>query len=166
MTLHRPALVDGPLLIRGRCSALGDIGGELPVLFPVHPRTRRRLEAARRRPPASRFVDPLGYLDFLVAAGRRRARADRLGRSAGGEHRASASRASRCATNTERPVTVRAGTNTLLGLEPERIADILPALSEPLRTDATIPPLWDGRAAERVGEVLERALLPGRAALA
>ena len=68
--------------------------------------------------------------------------------------------------NTERPVTVRAGTNMLLGLAPERIADILPALSEPLRTDATIPPLWDGRAAERVGEVLERALLPGRVALA
>ena len=69
--------------------------------------------------------------------------------------------------NTERPVTVRAGTNTLLGLEPERIADILPALSEPGRNARrAVPPLWDGRAAERVADVLERALLPGRVALA
>ena len=163
VTLHRPALVDGPLLIPVM-QRLGDIGRDMPVLFPVHPRTRRRLEALDVA-SGVHVVDPVGYLDFLSL------QADAAGilTDSGGVQEESTCLGVPCFTlraNTERPVTVRAGTNTLLGLEPGRIADIMPALSEPLGTDATIPPLWDGRAAERVGEVLERALLPGRVALA
>jgi UDP-N-acetylglucosamine 2-epimerase (non-hydrolysing) len=136
----------------------------MPVLFPVHPRTRRRFEALDVA-TGVQLVDPVGYLDFLSL----QADAAAILTDSGGVQEESTCLGVPCFTlraNTERPVTVRAGTNTLLGLEPERIADTLPALAAPFRRDATIPPLWDGRAAERVGDVLERALAPGSVALA
>jgi UDP-N-acetylglucosamine 2-epimerase (non-hydrolysing) len=104
---------------------------------------------------AVRLTEPVSYLDFLSLEADARA----VLTDSGGVQEETTYLGVPCFTlrdNTERPVTVRAGTNTLLGLEPARIADILPALVAP-KTSTEPPPLWDGRAAERVAEVLDRS---------
>jgi UDP-N-acetylglucosamine 2-epimerase (non-hydrolysing) len=155
VTLHRPALVDGPLLA-DVIAHLGALSRELPVLFPVHPRTRKMmggmgLEAA----PAVLLTEPASYLEFLSLEADARA----VLTDSGGVQEETTYLGVPCFTlrdSTERPVTVRAGTNTLLGLEPERIDDILHALTESKRATEP-PPLWDGRAAERIADALRCA---------
>jgi UDP-N-acetylglucosamine 2-epimerase (non-hydrolysing) len=154
VTLHRPALVDGPLL-HVALERLAALAEAIPVVFPVHPRTRTRL-ARFTPPPGLRLIDPLGYLEFLSLE----ADAAAMLTDSGGVQEETTFLGVRCFTlrdNTERPVTVRLGTNTLLGLDPRRIDDLLPALERELPKQAP-PPLWDGHAAERVAEVTTRAL--------
>lgn len=155
VTLHRPALVDGPLL-GDVISQLNAIADELPVVFPAHPRTRKAMSGMEVA-PNMQVLEPIGYLDFLSLE----ADATAVLTDSGGLQEETTYLGVPCFTlrdNTERPVTIRAGTNTLLGLEPSRIADILPALGNagPI---PECPPGWDGRAAERVADVLcgERA---------
>ena len=150
VTLHRPALVDGPLLSE-TLDALSEVACELPVLFPLHPRTRKMLDAVEL-PAGLQLTEPLGYLDFLSLEADARA----VLTDSGGVQEETTYLGVPCFTlrdSTERPVTVRAGTNTMLGLEPARIADILPALAQP-KTVAAPPPMWDGRASQRVGTVI------------
>jgi UDP-N-acetylglucosamine 2-epimerase (non-hydrolysing) len=150
VTLHRPALVDGPLLAAAM-AALETVARELPVAFPVHPRTRKML--AGREWPGVRLLDPLGYLDFLSLE----VDAAAVLTDSGGIQEETTYLGVPCFTlraNTERPVTVRQGTNTVLGLEPGRITDI-PGLLAARRDDPPQPPpKWDGHAAERAAEVL------------
>jgi UDP-N-acetylglucosamine 2-epimerase (non-hydrolysing) len=150
VTLHRPALVDGPQLADA-IAALGDVGEVLPVIFPVHPRTRSMLAAP---PPANvRLVDPVGYLDFLSLE----ADAAAVLTDSGGIQEETSYLGIPCYTlrdNTERPVTLRAGTNTLLGLAPKRIAEIPQLLANRPVEPPQPPEKWDGHAAERVAAVL------------
>jgi UDP-N-acetylglucosamine 2-epimerase (non-hydrolysing) len=150
VTLHRPALVDGPLL-GDAMSRLAEVAGELPVVFPVHPRTRKMLGSAEY--PSVMLVDPIGYLDFLSLE----SEAGAVLTDSGGIQEETTFLGIPCFTlreNTERPVTVRAGTNTLLGLDPARIAEIPKLLGESHASDPQPPPKWDGKAAERVAGVL------------
>lgn len=150
VTLHRPALVDGPLL-RDAFRALGRVAKQLPVLFPLHPRTSKML-ASEELPAGVRLVDPVGYLDFLSL----QADAKAVLTDSGGVQEETTYLGVPCFTlrdNTERPVTLRAGTNTLLGLEPERIDDLLELLDR-ANGPASVPRLWDGKASERLGDAL------------
>jgi UDP-N-acetylglucosamine 2-epimerase (non-hydrolysing) len=150
VTLHRPALVDGPLLADAM-AALGSVASELEVVFPVHPRTRKMLGGMEH--PGVRLIDPVGYLDFLSLE----ADAGAVLTDSGGIQEETTYLGVPCFTlrdNTERPVTVRAGTNTLLGLDPARIAEI-PALLAGAPSTAPEPPrFWDGRAAQRIAAIL------------
>jgi UDP-N-acetylglucosamine 2-epimerase (non-hydrolysing) len=149
VTLHRPTLVDGPLLVQA-IGKLAELARELPVLFPVHPRTMKMLEPGFTA-PGLQLVEPVGYLEFLSLE----ADAAAVLTDSGGVQEETTHLGVPCFTlreNTERPVTVRLGTNTVLGLAPERIAEI-PSLLDAQQA-ASRPPLWDGRAAERVAEVL------------
>jgi UDP-N-acetylglucosamine 2-epimerase (non-hydrolysing) len=154
VTLHRPVLVDGPLLdtVMERLAA---VALELPVVFPVHPRTRARLNDTHL-PSGFHVIEPVGYLDFLSLE------ADAAGvlTDSGGVQEETTFLGVPCFTlrdNTERPVTVSAGTNTLLGLNPERIDEIIGALAATRGAKPPDPPpLWDGAAASRVVDVLER----------
>jgi UDP-N-acetylglucosamine 2-epimerase (non-hydrolysing) len=152
VTLHRPALVDGPLL--GETVArLAALAGEMPVVFPVHPRTRKMMEAIDAEHPGLELIEPLGYLDFLSLL----ADAGAVLTDSGGIQEETTYLSVPCFTlrdNTERPVTVRAGTNTLLGLDPGAIAGIPAALAAREATKLEPPPLWDGHAAERVADVI------------
>jgi UDP-N-acetylglucosamine 2-epimerase (non-hydrolysing) len=153
VTLHRPALVDGPLLTEAMVQ-LSDVAREIPVLFPMHPRTRKMLKGRGLRGAGIRLIDPVGYLDFLSL----QADAAAVLTDSGGVQEETTHLGVPCFTlrdNTERPVTVRLGTNTLLGLAPERIAEIPSLLGEAIQCER--PPLWDGRAAERIAEVLSTA---------
>jgi len=152
VTLHRPALVDGPLL-GDAMAALAGIAREVPVLFPVHPRTRARLvELGFGDVPGIDLAEPVGYLDFLSL------QADAAGvlTDSGGIQEETTYLGIPCFTlrdNTERPVTVRAGTNTLIGLDPARIREIPRLLGGADRTPQS-PELWDGHAAERIVDVI------------
>ena len=153
VTLHRPALVDGPLL-GDAMSALAAVAAEMPVVFPVHPRTRKRLAelgwSGEER--GVHLSEPVGYLDFLSLE----ADAGAVLTDSGGIQEETTYLGIPCFTlrdNTERPVTVRAGTNTLLGLDPARISAILELLRAASASPQR-PEFWDGRAAERVARVI------------
>jgi len=152
VTLHRPALVDGELLPE-TMRRLGELAAAMPVVFPVHPRTRQRMEGASAEHPGLLLSEPLGYVEFLSLL----ADAGAVLTDSGGIQEETTYLGVPCFTlrdNTERPVTIRAGTNTLLGLDPAAIAAIPQALSAPRPARTEPPPLWDGRAAERIADVL------------
>jgi UDP-N-acetylglucosamine 2-epimerase (non-hydrolysing) len=156
VTLHRPALVDGPLLAEVM-KGLEVIASDLPVVFPVHPRTRARIRAEGLEPGDKsqlRLLEPMGYLDFLALV----AGAAGVLTDSGGLQEETTFLRVPCLTlrdNTERPITVEMGTNVLLGLEPSRIYDVPELLSgASARTAAQIPPMWDGHAAERIADAL------------
>ncbi len=152
VTLHRPALVDGPLLAE-TVAQLAALAREMPVVFPVHPRTRKEMERVEADHPGLLLSEPLGYVDFLSLV----ADAGAVLTDSGGIQEETTYLGVPCFTlrdNTERPVTIRAGTNTLLGLDPAAIAGIPAALRERPAALSEPPPLWDGHAAERVADVL------------
>ena len=150
VTLHRPALVDGPLLAE-TIAALDRVAERMPVVFPIHPRTRKMLgEGGAGRVT---LIDPTGYLDFLSLEADARA----VLTDSGGIQEETTYLGIPCFTlreNTERPVTVRAGTNTLLGLRPGRIAEIPKLLEREPRGAPQPPEKWDGAAAERIADVI------------
>jgi UDP-N-acetylglucosamine 2-epimerase (non-hydrolysing) len=156
VTLHRPALVDGPLLAEA-IEHLGTVARALPVVFPVHPRTAAALdERGLEIPDGVRLLPPLDYLDFL---GLMRAAAGVLTDS-GGVQEETTVLGVPCFTlraNTERPVTIEQGTNTLLGLEPAGILGIPDRIAAADRSPR-LPEHWDGRAAERVVEAIRTFL--------
>ena len=157
VTLHRPALVDGPQLGEA-IRRLEELSEHLTVVFPAHPRTRKMLDRQGIQVSAERLrlVDPLGYVEFLgLVAGAAGVLTD-----SGGIQEETTFLGIPCFTlrdNTERPVTVELGTNTLLGLAPERIAEIPELLERAAGQPAEQPPLWDGHAAERIVQVLAGA---------
>src|SRR3954452_15978657 len=152
VTLHRPALVDGPLL-EETVAQLAALAQQMPVVFPVHPRTRKMMEGLEPDAPGLHLVDPLGYLDFLsLLADARTVLTD-----SGGIQEETTYLGIPCFTlrdNTERPVTLTSGTNTLLGLDPSRIARIPALLDERTGLPLVPPPLWDGQAAQRIAGVI------------
>ena len=152
VTLHRPNLVDVPDLLARTIAALDDVAETLPVIFPVHPRTRRNLEGSTR----VLLTEPLPYRQFLSLE----AKAAAVVTDSGGIQEETTVLRVPCFTlrdNTERPVTIELGTNTLLGLDPERLREVPALLTEQKR--GQIPPLWDGHAGERAAEEIERLVV-------
>jgi UDP-N-acetylglucosamine 2-epimerase (non-hydrolysing) len=150
VTLHRPSLVDGPLLADA-LAALADLGRELEVVFPVHPRTRAAIDA-QGLGAGVRLLPPLPYLAFMGLV----SRAAAVVTDSGGIQEETTVLGVPCFTlrdTTERPVTVHLGTNTLLGLAPQRIREV-PGLLRAAPPPAPAPEGWDGRAAERIAAVL------------
>lgn len=151
VTLHRPANVDDDATLVDLLGALGTIAARCPVLFPVHPRTRRRL-AALDLPPGITLADPASYLDFLAL----QASARVVLTDSGGVQEETTVLGVPCLTlrdNTERPITIDEGTNRLVGRDPDRIVaaahDVLDHGVEARR-----PALWDGHAGERIADAL------------
>jgi len=152
VTLHRPALVDGDLLPE-TVQRLAELAREMPVVFPVHPRTRKKMEAISAEHPGLLLSEPLGYVDFLSLI----ADAGAVLTDSGGIQEETSYLGIPCFTlrdNTERPVTIRAGTNTLLGLDPAAIAGVPAALAERPNGRPEPPYLWDGHAAERIADIV------------
>jgi UDP-N-acetylglucosamine 2-epimerase (non-hydrolysing) len=157
LTLHRPANVDEPATLGRLMRAVERLQREVPFVFPVHPRTRQTMNAYRDGGalPNLVFTEPLGYLDFMKLLSQARL----VLTDSGGVQEETTFLGVPCLTmreNTERPVTVTEGTNRLVGLDPDRIvAEGLRALAEGKRA-GRVPQLWDGRAAERILDVLTR----------
>jgi UDP-N-acetylglucosamine 2-epimerase (non-hydrolysing) len=154
VTLHRPALVDEPQVLRGVVSALHDIGSDLPLVFPVHPRTRARIEANGFAVDGTRMrlIEPVGYLDFISLE----AEASLVLTDSGGVQEETTVLGVPCLTlreNTERPITVTHGTNRVVGLDPDAIREGA-AIALGGQAVAARPPLWDGRTSERIASIL------------
>ncbi len=169
VTLHRPSNVDSRRTLGGLIDALGQLSHDLPVIFPAHPRTRARLEefglTSALRPVASGpdptrvqrgrvcLLDALPYVDCLCALGAARL----VLTDSGGVQEETTCLGVPCVTlrdTTERPITVRAGTNVVAGTDPERILQLARRALANGRPPAVAPPLWDGHAAERIVDIL------------
>jgi UDP-N-acetylglucosamine 2-epimerase (non-hydrolysing) len=155
VTLHRPSNVENPATLASIMHTLHEIGRELPILFPVHPRTRQRLEASNNHYPGSmvQLVDPLSYIDFLAL----QRFAKLVITDSGGIQEETTYLGVPCLTvreNTERPVTVIFGTNILVGRDMNRLhREVARILAGDQRT-GQVPPLWDGHAAERIAQAV------------
>lgn len=161
-TLHRPANVDDPARLAGLLDALGFVSERLPVMFPVHPRTRKVIADAGLSSKLEQFkdlrmVDPMGYLEFLALTSQARL----ILTDSGGLQEESTALNVPCLTlreNTERPITVAVGSNLVVGTDPARIKDEASKILEGRGKQGRVPELWDGRAAERIAELYARVL--------
>ncbi len=159
LTLHRPSNVDDEGTLGLLLSAIGRIQTEIPIVFPVHPRTRRRLEAMSAVLPSMPglvLADPLPYLDFLQLMAESRC----LLTDSGGIQEETTALQIPCLTlrhNTERPVTVTKGTNRIVGTEPDAIYRSWQDVVEGRWPKGELPDLWDGKAASRIVRVLIEA---------
>jgi UDP-N-acetylglucosamine 2-epimerase (non-hydrolysing) len=159
VTLHRPSNVDASARLRAILETLGDISQHIPLLFPVHPRTRERIKADGFSLQARQLnlIDPVGYLDFLgLQQGAHLVITD-----SGGIQEETTYLGIPCLTlrpSTERPVTVEMGTNILVG---EDLGDLRREVERILSgtvKQGRRPPLWDGLAAERIAGVLRHVV--------
>lgn len=154
VTLHRPALVDDPQRLGAVLATLAETSEALPVIFPLHPRTRRRLESVDPESLDNIIAtEPLDYLDFVALE----ASARLVVTDSGGVQEETSALGVPCLTyreNTERAVTVKLGTNRIVGVDPAALARaISDELARPRRPLRPIP-LWDGRAGERAAEAI------------
>jgi UDP-N-acetylglucosamine 2-epimerase (non-hydrolysing) len=159
LTLHRPSNVDRAETLRQILKAVRVVSSRMPVVFPVHPRTRQRLVefGLDAELDGTTLTDPLGYIDFLALT----SHAALILTDSGGLQEESTALGIPCVTlreNTERPITVTDGTNRVVGT---RCADIVAGVEQALDTTAPrrIPDLWDGHAAERIAQVIETFLV-------
>jgi UDP-N-acetylglucosamine 2-epimerase (non-hydrolysing) len=156
LTLHRPSNVDDEGTLGMLLAAVARIQSEIPVVFPVHPRTRRRLEALTGvlpPMPGLRLVDPLPYLDFLELMANARC----VLTDSGGIQEETTALGIPCLTlrhNTERPITVTRGTNRVVGTEPDAIYESWREIADGKWPEGELPELWDGKAAARVVRAL------------
>jgi len=158
VTLHRPSNVDDPAIFGRILDALAEITRDLPTVFPVHPRTVHNLARLGLKDrldglPSLRLIDPLGYLDFLKLLGH----AAVVLTDSGGIQEETTILGVWCLTvreNTERPVTLTSGTNTLVGTDPARILSEYRRCRTRRVEQPPVPEKWDGRAAERIARIL------------
>ena len=173
VTMHRPSNVDVETKLEPILRALAEMSWQLPVIFPAHPRTRARIAEfgleryvdpngtngcpAVIRPGRISLLEPVGYLDFLqLMADARLVLTD-----SGGIQEETTCLGVPCLTlreNTERPVTLTAGTNTLVGTDAGRILECARKAIGNGRCVASLPPLWDGHTAERIVQILVERL--------
>ncbi len=160
MTLHRPSNVDDRNSLQDILTTLEVIQKELPIIFPIHPRTKKRIEEFGlanqvERMKNLRLVDPLGYLPFL----RLMSKSKLLLTDSGGIQEETTYLRVPCLTlreNTERPVTVEIGTNRLVGMDRGAILKGFEDAMNGSFKDSKIPPLWDGCASERILETMTK----------
>jgi UDP-N-acetylglucosamine 2-epimerase (non-hydrolysing) len=158
VTLHRPSNVDDIPWLSSMLQELTKISSELPIHFPVHPRTRERLQQAGVNGHTStlQLMDPLPYLDFLAL----QTRATVVITDSGGIQEETTYLGVPCLTvreNTERPVTTQIGTNILVGRSIDRLREEVQKIQRGETKQGQIPALWDGKAAERIATILANA---------
>jgi len=153
VTLHRPANVDDGATLKGIFDSLLEVSRDLAVVFPAHPRTRQRIADFGLNPGQFRLLDPLPYIDFLAL----QTRATVVITDSGGIQEETTYLGVPCLTvreNTERPITVSMGTNVLVGRNRDKLRMELAMVLEGKARKGAIPPLWDGRAGERIANVV------------
>ncbi len=157
VTMHRPANVDDKEILKGILETISAIGEQLPVIFPIHPRTRKMIErfgfqkyfSVNKGEAGIRLVEPLGYLDFLHLT----MNAKMVLTDSGGIQEETTVLGVPCITmrhNTERPITCVEGTNVIVGNDPDAITEAARAVLQGRYKKGIIPKFWDGMAAGRI----------------
>jgi UDP-N-acetylglucosamine 2-epimerase (non-hydrolysing) len=160
VTLHRPRNVDSKDNLSGIIHLLNQLSEKKIIIFPIHPRTRSRIEEFGLSDSISENVklsDPIGYIDFLALT----KNAGLIVTDSGGIQEESTYLGVQCVTardNTERPVTVDIGTNHLAGTDPEKILEISLSVLNGNKKEGKIPELWDGKTAQRIMEIIHKYL--------
>jgi UDP-N-acetylglucosamine 2-epimerase (non-hydrolysing) len=157
VTLHRPSNVDDGANLRNILESLLEVNERLEVVFPVHPRTRQRIDRLGINIEKLHFLGPLPYIEFLSL----QRRAVVVITDSGGVQEETTYLGVPCLTlrsNTERPVTVNMGTNVLVGQDPRLLHSELARILEGGAKKGSIPPLWDGCASERIVRALREYL--------
>lgn len=155
VTLHRPSNVDDGKTLKSILESLLAVNDKLDVVFPVHPRTLDRISQFGLSPEKLHLLEPVPYIEFLAL----QRRATAVITDSGGIQEETTYLQVPCLTlrnNTERPITVTMGTNTLVGQDSHKLASELSAILEGKGKRGSVPPLWDGHAAERIADVLQR----------
>ena len=153
VTLHRPANVDDSVILKRILQSLLEVSHDLSVIFPAHPRTRKRIADFGLHADQLQILDPLSYLEFLAM----QSRATVVITDSGGIQEETTYLGVPCLTlreNTERPVTVSLGTNVLVGRDPDKLRSELSRILAGQAKKGTVPPLWDGHAGERIATLL------------
>ena len=156
VTLHRPQNVDDGNTLKSILQLLLEVNQDLPVIFPAHPRTRKRIVDFGLNAGQLQILDPVPYIDFLGL----QARATVVITDSGGIQEETTWLGVPCLTvreNTERPITVSMGTNVLVGTDPGKLRTEFQKVLAGKAKKGTVPPLWDGHAAERIADVLTRS---------
>lgn len=157
LTLHRPSNVDQKATFESLLKALLEIGSQIPIIFPAHPRTQKQLKAFGFRLDSDqiRIINPLGYFDFLFL----QKHAKIVFTDSGGVQEETTFYQVPCLTlrsNTERPITIYEGTNILVGTEPKRIIDEGMKILQGDRKRGIIPKFWDDQVAKRIVQVIRK----------
>jgi len=153
VTLHRPANVDDGVILKSILQSLLEVSQDVSVIFPAHPRTRKRIADFGLHADQLQIVDPLSYMEFLGM----QSRATVVITDSGGIQEETTYLGVPCLTlreNTERPVTVSLGTNVLVGRDPDKLRSELSRVLSGNAKKGTVPPLWDGHAGERIAALL------------
>jgi UDP-N-acetylglucosamine 2-epimerase (non-hydrolysing) len=154
-TLHRPSNVDDAETLKSILESLLNVSEQLEVVFPVHPRTRARIAQIGISIEKLHLLEPVPYIEFLAL----QRRATAVITDSGGIQEETTYLQVPCLTlrsNTERPITVTMGTNILVGQDRRKLAFELSAILEGRAKQGSVPPLWDGRSAERIADVLQQ----------
>ena len=169
LTLHRPSNVDDPVILRRLLKTVRDLSDQLPLVFPAHPRTRSQIDkcglADLLDGPGIAYMNPLGYLQLLGLM----REAKLVLTDSGGIQEETTALGVPCITlreNTERPITVVAGTNTIVGADEDKIRRSFTEIMTNGGKAGRIPELWDGHAAERIADVIENWAKTNRQAAA
>lgn len=155
VTLHRPANVDDPYTLERLLRCFIEINRQIQIVFPLHPRTRRAIGALGLDSSQLQLRDPLPYIEFLSLE----RRATVVITDSGGIQEETTYLGVPCITlrhNTERPITVRSGTNVLVGQDTAKMQNEISGILEGRAKQANVPPLWDGHSGERIAKVLQR----------
>ncbi len=156
ITLHRPSNVDSQEFLRELIDVMNELAVKMKLIFPVHPRTTKNIEAsglANHLNPNLFLTEPAGYIDFLTLI----KNAGLIITDSGGIQEESTYLGVQCITvreNTERPVTVKLGTNQLIGTDLQKVKAAALEIINGKKKEGSIPPLWDGHSAERIADVL------------
>ena len=158
ITLHRPSNVDFKGVFSGIIEAFEIIGKEIPIIFPAHPRTSNMItkfgfEDRVNQIPNFQMIKPQGYLDFLALIKHSKA----VLTDSGGLQEETTALGIPCITireNTERPITVTEGTNTIVGSKTKNIVKEWDNISKNKGKKGNVPELWDGKTAERIGRCI------------
>jgi UDP-N-acetylglucosamine 2-epimerase (non-hydrolysing) len=160
ITLHRPSNVDDEAVFLPMLRVLDELSRDLPLIFPVHPRTRDRWsQQLKQCNPNLRTVEPLGYLEFLAL----QKHAAVVITDSGGIQEETTYLGTPCLTlreNTERPITITAGTNVLIGRDWKLLREEFAKSLNGYRRQSGPIPLWDGHASDRIAEILSRYVNP------
>jgi len=155
LTLHRPSNVDDEVPLKAILNSTAEISRSIPVVFPAHPRTQQRIKNFGIAIEGLNICEPLPYLEFLALE----SRAVAVVTDSGGIQEETTYLNVPCLTvreNTERPITISVGTNILVGGNGDKLRDELLKILSGEGKRGTVPHLWDGRAGERIAEILSR----------